>query len=328
MKSGCLFLACCLAVLCGQAQGPQQLVTVPIGPGSSVPGWLYLPADYSSTTNSYPVILFFHGSGEAGTDPARVLRNGIPRMIANGVRPDSIVNPADGKKYSFIVLSPQHWSWSPSPDWIPAELEWLKKNYRIDTTRIYVSGLSAGGQESFNAITYNDAVSRLIAAAVPMSPAALGPYDISMIGKYHIKSWFLSGSTDDFTNNAKRYSAEANSVYPGSSRVTVFTGGHCCWATYYNPSWKDSTTGLSVLQWMLTNQRLTSQAVLPVKFTDFKVTDLGNKRIRVDFSYEDADGDENFYIRINIKGQIRNVLIKPEDRTGPGKYSKTLNLNQ
>src|SRR5215210_5410131 len=78
------------------AQGPQKLVTVPVGSGISVKGWLYLPADYNNTSKSYPVVLFYHGAGEAGTDPFWLFNAGIPNLILNGMRPDNIINPADG----------------------------------------------------------------------------------------------------------------------------------------------------------------------------------------------------------------------------------------
>jgi len=321
---GCMSLALALC-----AQGPQQLVTVPVGPGSTVPGWLYLPADYNSTQKNYPVVLFYHGSGEAGTNPNSLLSNGIPALIAGGMRPDNIINPADGQAYSFIVLSAQHWSWSPLPDWIPTELAWLRQNYRIDTNRIYVTGLSAGGQESFNAVTFNSQVSSLIAAAVPMSPAALGPYDISMIGTYHIKTWFLSGASDPFTNNAQLYHDQSNGAYPGSSRLTIYPGGHCCWRTYYNITWHDTASGQSIWEWLLTNQRAgPNMSPLPVRFTDFKATDLGNKRLQVEFSYEDPDEHQKFYIRLWIRGAVRDILIQPEDRIGTNRYRKIINLEQ
>src|SRR5215217_2884542 len=203
MKRSLLFFMYSMSVMLSYSQGPQQLVSVPVEPaGTPVKGWLYLPADYDQTTHNYPVVLFYHGSGEAGTDPYKVLNQGIPKLIANGMRPDSILNPVDGQKYSFIVLSLQHWAWSPDPKWIPTEMQWLKENYRVDTNRVYVTGLSAGGQQSFNVAVDNDAVTSLIAASASLSPAWVGGYNISMVSKYHIKTWFLSGSTDSYTNNA------------------------------------------------------------------------------------------------------------------------------
>ena len=302
-------------------QGPQKLVTVPIGIGTNVKGWLYLPADYNSTSKKYPVVFFYHGNGEAGTDPYLLLKQGIPQQIANGMRPDNILNPSDGQKYSFIVLSVQHWSWTPNPEWLPSEVDWLKKNYRIDTSRIYVTGLSAGGTETFHAVTFNKPVSSLIAAAVPMSPPPLGAYDLNMIRTYNIRTWFFSGDRDAYTQGVEKYSNECNGVYAASSKMTKYSGDHCCWNTIYDINWKDAASGWSMWQWMLTNQKQS------VRITDVKVTDLGNKQIRVDFSYEKGIGDESFHIQIRVKGQLRDILIKPSDKTGVNKYSKTINVN-
>jgi dienelactone hydrolase len=302
-------------------QGPQTLVTVPIAPGSNVKGWIYLPSDYNNTSKKYPVVFFYHGQGEAGTDPYLLLHQGVPQLIANGMRPDNILNPSDGQNYSFIVLSVQHWSWSPNPEWLPYELDWLKQNYRVDTTRIYVTGLSAGGQESFNAVTFNKMVSSLVTAAIPMSPPPLGTFSINMIQAYRIHTWFFTGDADVLKPTIQKYSEECDSVYPSSSKLTVYKGDHCCWNSLYDINWKDPVSGWSIWQWMLTNQKQT------IKLTDLKITDLGNKNVRVDFSYDKGAGDEEFHIQIRVKGEIKDILITPQDKTGPNKYSKTINLN-
>lgn len=327
-----LLLSLLLTSMLLHAQGPQQLVTVPYDwwAGATVNGWLYLPADYATSTKKYPVVFYYHGTGEAGTNPYALLNQGLPNLIATGMRPDNITNPVDGQQYSFIVLSVQHWSWSPNPNWLPYELDWLIQNYRIDTSRVYVTGLSAGGQSAFNVAVDNSQVSSRITAAVPMSPAALGNYDMSMIGTYKIKTWFFSGSNDPvYTTNATNYSQACNSQYSGSSKLNIYAGDHCCWNTFYNTAWHDPVTNLSIWEWMLTNKKQSiAQQALPVKFTSFKVTDLGNKRIRVDFTCEDMDGTENFYIKVLFRGQNRSILIKPEDKLSANKYSKTINLNE
>lgn len=319
-----LFTLQCLMAGLLFGQGPQQLVTVPIGTGSTAKGWLYLPSDYATSSKSYPVVFFYHGAGEAGTNPYQMFNNGIPKLIANGMRPDNITNPSDGLPYSFIVLSVQHWSWSPDPEWLPLELAWLKQNYRVDTNRIYVTGLSSGGQESFKAAVTNSNVSRLIAAAAPMSTPELANYFISLIKTYRIKTWFFSGNADPITPIVKKYVAACDSVYTGSSRFFLFQGGHCCWNTIYNTSWKDPLSGLSLWQWFLSNKKETPYLL---RFKDFKVTDLGNKHIKVDFSYENPNGNENFYIRLKLKGTFKKVEVTPADKSGTNTYSKIINLN-
>ncbi|HEY0355812.1 MAG TPA: T9SS type A sorting domain-containing protein [Flavisolibacter sp.] len=268
-----LFFSILLCAFVANAQGPQQLVTVPYNTFSSAKakGWLYLPADYSTSTTKYPVVIYYHGLGEAGTDPNLLLGNGIPKLIANGMRPDNITNPVDGKKYSFIVLSLQHWSWSPDPAWLPFNLQWLKQNYRVDTNRVYVTGMSAGGQQSFRAASNNDNVSRLVAAAVSMSPANVTDYDPMRIEQNKIETWFFSGNTDgNYTVNATKFSTDCNTAYPGSSKLNIYSGGHCCWNTYYNTNWRDPGTNRSIWEFMLMNTK-EEPKVLPVNFTGIDI---------------------------------------------------------
>ena len=278
MKNTLLLFSFLLFAYFTKAQGPQQLVTVPYNTWSSakVKGWLYLPEDYTTGTKNYPLVIFYHGLGEAGTDPNKLLTNGIPKLIAAGMRPDNITNPVDGKKYSFIVLSVQHWSWSPDPAWLPYQVKWMTANYRIDTNRVYVTGMSAGGQQSFRAASNDDNVSRLVAAAVPMSPANVSDYDPVLIEQNKIETWFFSGNTDgNYTVNATTYSSQCNMAYPGSSKLNIYSGGHCCWNTYYNISWKDPATNRSVWEWMLMNTKEESR-VLPVNFRTVDVFKQGN----------------------------------------------------
>ena len=260
-----LALAMMLFFLSAGAQGPQQLVNVPINQwGGIAKGWLYLPADYSSSNKQYPVVFFYHGLGEAGTNPYALLYQGLPLLISSGMRPDNILSPVDQKQYSFIVLSVQDQYWSPSAEWLPYELAWLKQNYRIDTSRIYVTGLSAGGQKSFHTTVVNPVVSKLITAAVPMSPANIDAGDLTLINQNKIETWFFTGDNDGiFTANAVNYSEECNLQYNGSSSLNMYNGGHCCWNTFYDTAWHDAGNGLSIWQWMLTNQKENTEP-LPV----------------------------------------------------------------
>src|SRR4051812_15661954 len=73
---------------------------------TSVIGYLeYLPQDYNTNSNKYPVMIFLHGLGERGansTDPA-VLETTIQSVAKLG--PPMYVK--NGTQFPFILISPQ-----------------------------------------------------------------------------------------------------------------------------------------------------------------------------------------------------------------------------
>lgn len=128
---------------------------------------LSLPDGYDPTSaQTWPVILFLHGSGERGTDPWKVAQHGPPKLIRGPVpAPPSApgVKVAPGKpetpaaralreqssaflKAHFIVVSPQCppgvW-WD--EDGVLGLLDAIMAQHKTDPSRIYLTGLSMGG---------------------------------------------------------------------------------------------------------------------------------------------------------------------------------------
>lgn len=254
MKKTLLLLAISFGALLASAQaGKNTEVTVPITSTSSLKGFIYLPKDYDSTKQNYPVAFFYHGVGEAGTKDSLLFRQGLPYDLVHGNTPDSIISPVDGKYYSFIVLYLQSPSWSVNPGYLGKEINWLKARYRIDTNRLYVTGLSAGGQCAQRAFTLTDSVARQITAAVIFSAASYSACNYSLIAKYNIHTWYLCGLQDNVvgTTPTKTYHLKADSVLNGSSVVSWYTGAHTGWIGRYLKTYRDPVTGLSVWQWLL-----------------------------------------------------------------------------
>src|SRR6478609_1699347 len=72
----------------GQANPNQTAKVTPCCWPYSGGGFLqYLPPDYNSNTDKYPLMIFLHGLGEKGngtTDIWRVAANGVPKIINGG----------------------------------------------------------------------------------------------------------------------------------------------------------------------------------------------------------------------------------------------------
>jgi pimeloyl-ACP methyl ester carboxylesterase len=96
----------------------------------------YLPKDYEVDPDiQWPVIIFLHGGTSRGNDLKRVKANGIPDRLERG------------KNIPFIVIAPQcpvdkRWE---TDDWFDVLYGEITTRYRIDTNRIYLTGLSLGG---------------------------------------------------------------------------------------------------------------------------------------------------------------------------------------
>jgi hypothetical protein len=96
----------------------------------------YLPKDYdTSLATKWPTIIFLHGGSSRGSDLKRVKANGIPDRIERG------------KELPFIVIAPQcpvdkRWE---TDDWFKVLYAEITARYRVDTNRIYLTGLSLGG---------------------------------------------------------------------------------------------------------------------------------------------------------------------------------------
>lgn len=94
---------------------------------------LYTPESYKKdSTRRYPMIMFLHGRSLSGKNLEMVKRYGLIYEILRG------------QKMEFIVVAPQCQAGWDSPKLIEI-LDHVQKNYRVDTCRTYLTGMSMGG---------------------------------------------------------------------------------------------------------------------------------------------------------------------------------------
>jgi len=238
--------------------GRQNVDQYPIDQsGTKTYGLTWLPPSYSANpTKKYPLILFFHGTGEAGTGVAglnTLINTGLPGVIAGGFNP-SAVNLKDGQTYEFIVVSPQAASWSYNYDQIKYILPNVLSRYRVDLNRIYLTGLSAGGDGSWTVMGSGDdnfikqfaamatasaagvdGVNGLDATTVNNNVARAGGVDGVPIWAVVGQNDFLFGQNVDYINRVNAYSP-APAIKAKFTDISVI--GHSAWNQLYDPNWR------------------------------------------------------------------------------------------
>jgi predicted peptidase len=212
---------------------------------------LLVPVNYDSD-QQYPLILFLHGAGERGDDNEAQLKWGVTRFSEKEIM----------KKYSAFVIAPQvpegefwaHLNWrqtdleTESEPRLPLKLsiEVINKiidEFPIDTSRVYITGLSMGGFGTWDAIIrYPDK----FAAALPVC----GGGDISRAADIaHIPIWNFHGALDEVVPaDLSRSMIHAIIEAGGTPGYTEYPHvGHDSWIPAYNDDY--------VLDWLFSQSR-------------------------------------------------------------------------
>ena len=129
--------------------------------------------------------------------------------------------------------------------------------YRVDTTRVYLSGLSMGAR-SVTATAGDYPYD--YAAIVPIAGVATGP-SISekcrRIAEAGLPVWHLHNAEDPMANVslAQNFIDTLNAYSPRTQpRLTIFeVYGHDAWTTALDPAYKEN--GKNIYEWMLQYSR-------------------------------------------------------------------------
>jgi predicted peptidase len=191
---------------------------------------LFLPQGYEKSAQRWPLMLFLHGAGECGTNLAKVKRNGPPKYVAS--------HPG----FPFILVSPQtSGGWNNNT--LIALLDNVINKYRVDTHRIYLTGLSMGGSGTWDlAAAHPDR----FAAIVPVSGVG-NPADAKKLAALPI--WVFHGAKDTIISvEWDRKMVAAITAAGGNIKYTEFPDAHHnIWSkTYDNPD---------LYSWLLVQKR-------------------------------------------------------------------------
>lgn len=254
-KALALALTVLIDVNAGGPYDPMQRIDVRVTEWQTRQALIYTP-EGMVRGERYPLLLCFHGKSIAGKDPAKIFREGVAKQLKAGKKIEA-VNKKDGKLYKFIVVAPLEESWSCPPQNVNAMLSDLIKRYPIDTTRIYLTGYSAGGWSVESAKTHDATLSARIAACVTMSPANLDPPYLKrfkLVADHKIHTWYFVGNRDDyFRDNVKRFMDSTAKYGKGLTKLTVYQGAHCCWSSFYTPNYREN--GMNIYEWLIQYQK-------------------------------------------------------------------------
>ena len=228
-----------------------------LGTTDSPYGYLIHNPDEASLSNDgrYPVLVFFHGGGEFGVSSThnavleKLTVHGPPRLIKQGEW-----NPPE----PMIVASPQQTYNNNTfrPAQVHGFLKHLMDNYPVDRSRIYLTGLSMGGNGILHYVnTYGS--ESYAAALLPISSNGLeaenkryslttvqnggsdfetSPKRSSIFDAMQFKETAVWG----FINEAENYiglseEVRAINAINGISKITVYPKpGHDAWTRTYN----------------------------------------------------------------------------------------------
>ncbi len=180
----------------------------------------YFPADYDKDPNKHwPLLIFLHGSGERGVDLKMIEKSGPLAWVHQG------------HPLPMIIIAPQC---PPDQWWDPVRLarliDQVSAQKRVDSKRIYVTGLSMGGYGSVEfAATYPERVTAIASLSGGEDPG-LAPRLKA------IPSWFFHGADDDTVPPSTSVDlAHALQKLGAPAALTIYPGvGHGKWDMTYN----------------------------------------------------------------------------------------------
>jgi predicted peptidase len=226
-----------------KVEGYQSTLT-----GDEIRYAVYLPDGYS-LKKKYPLLIFLHGMDEktwpAGGFNPKIKATGLPLLLEEGL------------KLPFVVLAPccAYADWDNigytkdqktklhAPGALTREVAGMAiKKYSIDTTRLYLTGLSMGGAGVFSAVQY---FPDLFHAAIPI--AGWGDPNKAC----HIKTavWAFQGADDGGAGVKNVIDAIKKCSPQSESKASILQGqGHHIWDMVYS---NKASGNVNIYDWLL-----------------------------------------------------------------------------
>ncbi|MEM9858472.1 MAG: prolyl oligopeptidase family serine peptidase [Bacteroidota bacterium] len=225
----------------------------------SLPYRILYPQNYD-TKKSYPLILFLHGAGERGSDNEKQLIHGSKLFL----------NSVNRQRFPAIVVFPQcpeegFWSkvdmstnsegirefdFSVKGDPTPSMqatlglLDSLHKLNTVNTSKIYVGGLSMGGMGTFEIVSRRP---KLFAAAFPICGGG-NPESVKKYAK-KVPFWVFHGAKDDVVPpELSQNMVDALKSHQGEVKFTLYPDAN-------HNSWDAAFAEPDLLPWIFSRSK-------------------------------------------------------------------------
>src|SRR5215203_3636137 len=280
----------------------------------------YLPEGYATSGQTYPLLVFLEGIGETGdgslTDLQKLLNNGPPMYINNGSFPSSFT--VNGQTHRFIIITPQiktpFWMRDPTPDEINDVITYAVQHYRVNTSRIYLTGISSGAGPVWEYAGYNSTYANRLAAIVPFCGTSTPTQTKARnIANANLPVWAFHNRYDEGVPVSLTLDYISMINQPPApnpmARATIYDkSGHDCWYWELYGSVKENN--MNVYEWMLQytrggtappNQSPTANAGTAQTIT------LPANSVTLNGSGSDPDGTIASYSWSKIAGGAANI---------------------
>jgi hypothetical protein len=187
-------------------------------------------------------------------------------------------------------------------------LDYLVRTYRVDPSRIYLSGISSGANMILQYIS-NDANAKRVAAVAPVSPCdLLSIQEAQIVSRNNLHVYSVKCDQDHCGDpqGANIITSTINAINPGKNLAFAATlplpgwpcmaDPHQSWDIAYNRDFKQNINGrnINMWEWMI---QFTSSAAgsLPVALEEYTVL-LSNGKVHVKWSTTAEENSDHFTI--------------------------------
>jgi predicted peptidase len=194
------------------------------------------------------LVIYCHSREEAGTDIEKQYSTGLPKILQEGYTPS----------FDFIMIAPQHPSYSVDPKWLPAIVEDAERRWKIDESRVYLTGVSAGGWSAYGSQLNLDTLAGKLFAAIAVCSGATQDADKTNLDQWKATQtplWAIVGEHDPAYITQNQYLVEEiNKRVSGLATLTIRPNvGHGGWEDVYKGVVKNNS--LDMWQWLYQFQR-------------------------------------------------------------------------